>query len=310
VFNTAFGNWENLPFDMRHKRRPILFDASTELSEDDRRSVRFELAKSLEFALRTAQKNGLFESREEPTPEHHPVISVNDDGSSFLGPTETLGVTRANRLSGETEDIILRSGASIYMRLWPKFPITNIFSNTEIMDVVTTAQLRPMCGYGSGGWSYGRNRHGAFSYYDFRDTQNEAIGITQLFKTGEIWGVDTYLLNALAKSETRGHEKYIPTGAVEREIRFTLANYLDAARNHIQLTPPLELRIGMTQMEDYELAVGSRWFMGGFVGRIFESTFEDISVIESYDESVEDILLPFFERIYDMAGEVRPVTNK
>jgi hypothetical protein len=89
VFNTAFRNWENLPFDMRHKRRPILFDASTELSEDDRRSVRFELAKSLEFALRTAQKNGLFESREKPTPEHHPVISVNDDGSSFLGPTDT-----------------------------------------------------------------------------------------------------------------------------------------------------------------------------------------------------------------------------
>ena len=36
VFNTAFGDWEKLPFDMRHKRRPILYCASDNLSVDDR----------------------------------------------------------------------------------------------------------------------------------------------------------------------------------------------------------------------------------------------------------------------------------
>jgi len=36
IFNTAFGDWEKLPFDMRHKRRPRLYEASGELDKEYR----------------------------------------------------------------------------------------------------------------------------------------------------------------------------------------------------------------------------------------------------------------------------------
>jgi len=120
VFNTAFGDWEKLPFDMRHKRRPILYDASDDLNADDRRSVRSELAKKLEAALRTAQDNGIFESPDNLIPAHQPVPAKDEHGGSFLDQHEALGIARRDRLSGETDELTLRDGALIYMRLWPK----------------------------------------------------------------------------------------------------------------------------------------------------------------------------------------------
>lgn len=310
VFNTAFGDWQELPFDMKHKRRPILFSASEELDEADRRKVRGELAKDIESALRTAQGSGLFESRDKPVPVHQPISAKDEHGGSFLGQNEALGIARSHRLSGETDDLVLRNGALIYMRLWQQSPRLKEYTNTEVYNVVNTAQLRPMCSKNSGGFSFGRNRYGAFTFYTFAEPHNEAIGITQLFKTGEIWGIDTYYLNIPPRKETIGHEKFIPTGSVETDLIYTLSNYLEAAQNHIELTPPLELRVGMTQTEGFELAVNARWRSEQITGRIFESAFEQESVIESYDAKPDEILLPFFKRMYDMAGVVRPEMNE
>ncbi len=306
VFNTAFGDWEKLPFDMRHKRRPILYCASDDLSVDGRRRVRGELAKELEAALRTAQASGLFQSQDISIPVHQPTPAKDEYGGSFLDQDEALGIARQHRLPEETDELTLRDGALIYMRLWPKLPRPKIYTNTEVYNAVINAQLRPMCSRNSDGWSHGRNRHGAFSLYTFNEPQNEAIGVTQLFKTGEIWGIDTYYLNIPARKDTVGNDKYIPTGPVETDLLFTLTNYRDAARDHLELTPPLELRVGMTQVEGYELAVDTRWFMDRFSGRIFEPAFEQASLIESYDAKADEILLPFFRLMYDMAGKVRP----
>jgi hypothetical protein len=309
VFNTAFGDWEKLPFDMKHKRRPILYCASDDLSVDERRGVRDKLAKELETALRTTQESGLFESLGEPAPVHEPVVAMDEYGGSFLDPHEALGQTRSNLRLGETKNLRLRNGALLYVRLWPKSPRTKNYTNTEVYNNVNTAQLRPMCSSQSGGWSYGRNRHGAFSFYTFNEPDNEAIGITQLFKTGEIWGIDTYYLNIPPRKETAGHAKFIPTTEIESDLLYTLTNYLEAARDHIGLTPPLELRVGMTRVGGYELAVETKWFMHPFVGKIFEPAFKFASSIESYDSKVDAILLPFFSLMYDMAGEVRPEPN-
>jgi hypothetical protein len=115
-----------------------------------------------------------------------------------------------------------------------------------------------------------------------------------------------YFETGSERQETNGHPKYIPTSAIEADLIYTLRNYLEAARDHIGLTPPLELRVGMTQVYGYELAVETKWFMHPFAGKIFEPTFVHASLIESYDSEVGDLLLPFFRLMYDMAGEVRP----
>ena len=62
VFNTAFGNWEDLPFDMRHKRRPILYKATEDLGEDERREVRQALSREILGALEVMAGAGLLET--------------------------------------------------------------------------------------------------------------------------------------------------------------------------------------------------------------------------------------------------------
>lgn len=310
VFNTAFGAWEDLPFDMRHKRRPILYHASPEQDADGRRLAKKKLVNELESAFRTGSDNGLFGAPLPRITTYEPHVAKDGYGGSFLAPDEALGLTNPHSLPGETVDLTLRDGALIYMRLWQVSPISKDLTNAEVYEMVRGSQLSPMCGDRFGGWSFGRNRHGAFSFYAFDDDNTEAVGVTQLFKSGEIWGIDTDYLNLPERKETIGHTKYIPTGAVETRLKKTLAVYLQFARDSINLRPPLELRVGMTQTEGYELVVDTRWFVDRFAGRIFEPSFEHVSTIESYDLPAEEILMPFFHQIYDMAGQVRPESQK
>ena len=62
VFNAAFGKWEHLPFDMRHKRRPILYEATEDLDEDKRREVRQALSREILGALEVMAGAGLLET--------------------------------------------------------------------------------------------------------------------------------------------------------------------------------------------------------------------------------------------------------
>lgn len=310
VFNTAFGDWERLPFDMRHKRRPILYDVPESSSVEERRAAREDLTRKFVSALRPFQTGRGIGVQENVSTHYQPMPAQDGMGGSFLKPDEQLGISERRRLSNSEANLNLRHGSKIYMRIWPKFPPNKYYSNTEVNMAINVSNLRPLCSGASGGWSYGRNKYGVFSYYAFPDAVKDAVGISQLFKSGEIWGIDTYYLNIQGRSETQNHPKYVPTGAVESELTLSLSSYLEAAKNHLELVPPLELRIGLTNTEGYEFAVPQELFMSGFAGRIFEEAFEFKGIIESYDISPEEILVPFFEELYDLAGLQRPENQR
>ena len=62
----------------------------------------------------------------------------------------------------------------------------------------------------------------------------------------------------------------------------------------------------MTRVEGYTLAVPKARYTGGYVGRIFSAAFEHAATIDSYDVDPAELLLPFFEKMYDEAGQTRP----
>ena len=305
VFNTAFGDWRELPFDMRHKRRPILYSASSELSAEDRRNVRSGLARNLEIALRSAQSNGLFDAHDEEIPMHQPVPAQDELGGSFLSEGEALGIALRLGLSQGDENLVLRDGPSLYMRLWQRSSKEVEFTNAEAISMVGDSGLRPMCSSDSGGWSHGRNRYGAFSFYTFEASRSEVIGMSQLFKSGEMWGIDRYYMNIHERSKSSSQDRYIPTSAVEADLACTLENYLRTARDHTKLIPPLELRVGATQIIDHRLAVDPTLYAHARIGKFFEQSFEIACSIESYDQPAEEILKKFFELMFDQAGVTR-----
>lgn len=305
VFNTAFGDWRELPFDMRHKRRPILYCASGELSTEDRRDVRSRLAKQFETALLTAQMNGLFDVPDRNVPVYQPIPAQSEYGGSFLAEGETLGIVRRSGVSQRDENLVLRDGPLLYMRLWQRSSRDVEFTNSDAISIVRDSGLRPMCSSGSGGWSHGRNRYGAFCFYTIEASRSEVIGMTQLFKSGELWGIDTYYLNIRERGKSSSQDRYIPTSAVEDDLVCTLESYLETARDHTRLVPPLELRVGATQVIDHRLAVDPTLYSNARMGKFFEHSFESACLIESYDQPAKEILKGFLELMFDQAGVTR-----
>ncbi len=303
IFNTAFGDCEKLPFDMRHKRHPRRYEASKELDEEERRKARKQLSVLVERELRLMYESGLLGAhRKVAPPSFEPMPAKDGLGGSFLEPDEEVGIARSLRgIGGKDQHLKLYNGSLIYMRLWPRTSITE-FSNPEIKDFIQAAQLRPMCSLPGTGWSYGRNKYGAFSFETMGEDEGLVTGLTQLFRKGEIWGIDTYSLNR----ELHDGKKSIPTSAVERDLNSTLDNYLQAAQKHLKLPLPLELRVGMARIQGYTLAVPRKYFFKAFAGNIFSPSFEHAAHVDSYDVEPAELLLPFFKKIYDEAGEVRP----
>ena len=298
VFNAAFGRWEELPFDMQHKRRPILYDASEELRDEQRREARQELSKKFLAALQVMAEANLLDDVTGSAAEFTPAEAKDGFAASFLDSDAILGDHRDRFGTGGDRRLSLREGSKIYLRLWPTEPRRE-YGNVEVRDLVQTSKLRPMCSGRSGGWSYGRNKYGAFSFFTFPDNSESVVGVSQLFRTGEIWGIDTYYLD---NTDEATNTRYIPTTVVMSELTDTLVNYLGVARDNLGLTPPLGMKVGMVGIANYRLAVPRQTFFGRFAGDIYDNTIDYETQIESYDIDAGECLAPFFDHMHDVAG--------
>ena len=89
---------------------------------------------------------------------------------------------------------------------------------------------------------------------------------------------------------------------IEKELVGTLGNYLEVARNHLGLIPPLRLAVGMVGIDNYRLAVPQHIFADSFAGDIYENSIKYETQIEFYDIDCRESLKPFFNKMYDVAG--------
>lgn len=122
-----------------------------------------------------------------------------------------------------------------------------------------------------------------------------------------MWGVDFYHLNP-EKLMAGDEGGYIPTGAFEEILIDGLINFLQVAKEHLQLPLPVQIIGGLEGVVDYRLAVDPNYFAGHqrHVGHIFDNTIGCHAEIDRYDVDPYEVLLPLFERVYDAAGEERP----
>ena len=163
------------------------------------------------------------------------------------------------------------------------------------------SNLRPMCSIDSGGYSHGRNKYGYFSFYDFPENHEQVIGFTQLFKSGEIWGIDTYYLEDRSNDDV----KHIHINHIEKDLIYTLDNYIKAVKDYLKLPLPIKLQIGMTNIQDFQLVDFNRNRNGTYAGKVLVNVVEHDIEIKSYDISTSELLLPFLEKLYDEAGLIR-----
>ena len=122
-----------------------------------------------------------------------------------------------------------------------------------------------------------------------------------LNKTGELWGIDTVLLD--------NTKKVIPSVSFERTFTYTLANYLKFASETLHLALPLKIIAGATDVESYRMGAEGNWTFGGFekiVGRAFNEKIIYEGLITDYTAKASAVLRPFFEHVWEECGLERP----
>jgi hypothetical protein len=123
---------------------------------------------------------------------------------------------------------------------------------------------------------------------------------TQVFKSGEIWGVNQYLLR-----KRDDYPNLVPTGAYEGGLIQSLRTYLDAARNHFGYPSKIMMESGLVNVTDFVLAMPDNYF-----DRFWGPIFEDVKVTTRVDmdtpETITDALLTIFKAVFEAAGMSRP----
>lgn len=167
------------------------------------------------------------------------------------------------------------------------------------MDLVQSGGLRPMADRDLGGISCGRNRYGAFSY---DQSEGKILCMSQLFKTGELWGIDPFAINAeQLKESSRREFPFFPSALVEEEFAITLTNYLKFAREMLRLKPPLRLIAGATDVKGYRMAM-----VDGFGGEVVDDYIVYGGTIDDLGGEVTALLRPFFNYLWEECGLKRP----
>ncbi len=301
VFNSAFGEptVTNMPFDMRHLRNPITYRLNEAANDEERAKVKENLANDLFVALKTIVESGILNQSKESPKEFVGVPSTSNP-STFLQPGETFVDNRTLRPG--TDKLIIPDVQRLFLRLIPQKPMDSITSNKIALDFAQTGILFPMS-KGGISWSFGRNKYGAYACY----TENEKIlNLTQLFRSGELWGIDAYSIDKNRIMERAGVKfGFFPCGALEQIFVVTLKHYLKFAKEILKLPLPLKFIAGATDVLEYCMVIPNR-IGTDFGGNVVEDDILFEGIIEDYSKDPHIILRPFFEYVWEECGLVRP----
>lgn len=333
VLNEGFGTPDDLPFDLRHKKWPVRYVASdsgdTEEAQQQRRAARDRLAATLADAIREIlrvfaqeKKVPLAASLRRPagpsaSPESGREAEPHTEVSTESAP-QALGVLaqypwenrlvgyRAEREPGEQGyEMHLLDGPSISLHV--KSRNSGVYlPNVDNLRIVQRA-LQPLAYFRSTGRDIAYNRHGVAVFTTLGGQPNTALAASILTRHGELYGIDCYHLQVARFKNDPKPTPYIPVGAVEEVLIDGLVNFLDVAKNHLGLPPPIEISAGLQGIANYRLAIDPRQFGGAdFVGPILANAIGETTSIQNYECDPFEVLVKLFNNIYDEAFVERP----
>lgn len=312
IMNEYFGNAGNsLPFDMKHRRWPIRYKLSEKDSQETRKTQKKLLVSQIEEALNTIIQAGVLERKQElkEKTEYSEKVYPVWKSSSFLEDREIVAKAAYRGTVGEHRDIIWFNGPQAFLRI---IPINDISSWTpfQLEKLINSGSLVSMGDKGNADWIL-RNHRGAvhISCYDNGETETylTALGLSQVFRHGEIWGIEGYSLRE--EYEVSGSKvkiKYIAASYIENLFTETLQNYIEWVRSSLELELPLKYILGLSGINEYAISVSSSTIDGYCV----EDEVIKTGVITDYDLDIADILIPFFRNIWESCGVQRPDTRR
>ena len=184
VLNTAYGERDDLPFDLRHKAGPIMYCLEEGAGKATKEVTHKQLVGQLKTALRAFLQVHL-----PATPLFQRTPAVANDASRYFQSKDAI-VERQGNYIQSAASFSVQDGPLLYLRVSSLKPV-KLLSFPDALDATEHGQLCPFS-QERGSSTMVVNSFGAISYNAIED-QNRVLSATQLFKNGELWGFNAYL---------------------------------------------------------------------------------------------------------------------
>ena len=286
VMNTHYGPPDDLPFDLRHRRWPVRFSLPHDATQPQREKVLGQLTGELKDII------GQYIEANRPPPEVFSPTKSTYNRAVYWQPPEALIEIGDPSSKNVQEYRYDPDKPLIYLHIWPHDKIEPL--SARLLTDYGKVSIEPLCGTASG-WSNHRNRFGHIAYAWEANT-NALLSTTQVLKTGEIWGVNHYILR-----QKPPYRNFIPIPAFETKLRKSLTQYVASARTHFAYPNKIEVHFGMINVNGFVLALPN--------DTDSDRIFEDIEVSTTLDAddvlSIEAAMLGIFTAVYEAGGEIR-----
>jgi len=307
LMNTAFGQptTETMPFDMRHLRFPITYHLPEGVEPNTKKTEKEKFVNALVDAISLVIKNvQLIEDKSGPTIE--PVQST-DTPATFLKNNEVFA--RLSNFEGAPTELVVPAGEKIFLRLIPSTGDDTFKSTKLALDAAKKGMLAPLSE--TAGGTFGRNKYGAFVC---NHREGEVVNMTQLFKSGEIWGIDAHCINkSIHMDRAKVKFGFFPCVSFENCFVTGMTNYMRFAQETLSLDPPIKFVAGASDVIGFRMTAPAGMHFGGFerfAGDVVEQHIVYEGEIDSYDIPILEILRPFFDHVWEECGLDRPDKDK
>ncbi|MBP6946437.1 MAG: hypothetical protein KBB46_04105 [Candidatus Pacebacteria bacterium] len=301
LMNTAYGEPSDLtlPFNMKHVLHPIQYHLEEGASSEEKNKVRDQLVKVLEKAIgRSLGSSPETVVSVQPFPEKEPAHGARGP-ARFRDWGESIGFDNALG-AGEHQEIFLTDNTPMWLRVMPTSALNKIWSVPELLSILGegSTSLSPFI-RGRSGYSVLRAEDGVGTFVRAGDNDSVALAVALVFETGEIWAINTTLLPYARKKLFQVDIEKNYTNALEEYTAFL---------SKLGIEGPYRWIAGMDGTKGRTLSYPPPPNRG-FVGDGPVCAASQIIVEGVYDPQLQtpfQSLLPFYKKIFEKCGEVRP----
>ena len=326
VLNTATGNPEELPFDLRNRRWPITYDLSRTAGKEICQTCKTTLTEQFQSAIEKIakipprKKEGSLEQRID-TIEKNMISSVSqhailanlidtlqqkieitspapDDPRAKCHELREILIQKVNE--GKFENVSIQQGMLVLI-ICPVTPYNRLplFENNKEDNL--TRELKPLY---SSGWNH---RIYGDRFVTFTERDNVIEAVTEINQTGIISAVGHEVISIKFQyvggyiPDDIDNILYIPSVSFEKSIIEAVLHYLKALVN-LGVVGPLLCGLGITKIGKSIMYVGTHL---GFSGSLFEGESILSPIVEipadidlTNPQSVAQVLRPAFDYIW------------
>lgn len=299
LFNSAFGDTYDLPFDLRNRRFPLAYSVKESDSADTLSREREKLIDRLWVALAEAAKHAPNEP-DAAVPAilpSHAAKPVQDYAFAIDG---QIARTPARDDEGRASEYVFwHQNPSLWLRIVPH--LNKRYRRAQLEALVRAAANPLNVLGGSRAREIALNEYGLIILgFDGNEPETIATRLSQVFLTGEIWGINRLILEP---KRTQPRNFQIPWPEVADTLENSLANYLQFANETLGLDYPLSVIMGLAHVRDAVFLRKTKGSSGDpKTPRSFESQIVRLQLIREPGSQSRDIFQPLYEAIFEACG--------